>query len=125
MTPLPDIQVNALVTGEVVVAFVARGALTEGDEIDLIGSGAIDPDRLQPRFRDRFRETSPPGFSAVVVSVDPAAVLDPAAGQGCHIYKEPGEGDLVILRVYGRGGAVLEDDSFDRLRSIAEGALRG
>jgi hypothetical protein len=111
MAPLvvPDAELAALVAGATVVAFVARGTLSEGDEVELVPEGAVS--------------AQPPGeWSAVVAAVDAAATavdaaaLDrPAAGRG---------GDLVVLRVYGVDGPVLDDTAFEAARQAVEGAMR-
>jgi hypothetical protein len=99
---VPDAELAALVTGATVVAFVARGTLNEGDEVELAADG---PPRVLP----------PGEWSAVVEAVDAAALDRPTAGRG---------GDLVVLRVYGVDGPVLDDTAFEAARQAVEGAMR-
>jgi hypothetical protein len=126
MLSLPDAEVRALASGEVVVAFVARMTVGEGDELTLEPTGEMAADALKPAYRRWASLPSPDGtWTAVVVSVDPAGLLDAEAGGARHIRVEPGTGDLAILRVYGPDGPVLSDEAFAaRVRSI-EGAMNG
>ncbi len=101
--------------------------MTEGDEVELAGPSAsgIDPGEIQPRFRNLATQPLEAGeFTAVVESVHPAALLDPAAGSACHVWARHGQGDLVVLRVYGAAGPVVEDARFGEMRAIVEGALQ-
>ncbi len=126
MLSLPDAEVRALATGEVIVAFVPRMAVGEGDEVDLGGSGAMPAEDLKPAYRRWAGLPAPEGpWTAVVVAVDPAALLDPEAGAGRHIRNAPGTGDLAILRVYGPEGPVLSDEAFAARRRSIEGAMTG
>jgi hypothetical protein len=121
----PDVEAQALATGAVVAAFVTRGTLTEGDEIELGAVSTRDPDLAQARYRRLAgREFAPGEFTAVVESVSPAALLDPLAGGACQVWNGPGEGDLVVLRVYGRAGPIVEDTRFHEMRAAVDGALR-
>jgi hypothetical protein len=121
----PEVEAQALATGAVVAAFVGRGTLTEGDEAVLAASPGPDLDLVQPRFRDLAARSLDPGeFTAVVESVNPAALLDPVAGIECHVWAEPGAGDLVLLRVYEGDGPVIDDRRFEEMRAVVEGALR-
>ena len=127
MVKIPDPDLRALTSGEVVIAFVARGTATEGDEIELHGSGPRRDTELKPSYRRWADEPAPDGpWLGIVDRVDPATILDPDAGASRHILAEaPVEGDLIILRVYGPDGPVLGDDAFVARRSAVEGALRG
>jgi hypothetical protein len=125
MLRVSDAELRALAGGETIVVFVERGRLTEGDEVDLAGDGPVAPATLKPAYR-RWAEAGPPDgdLSGVVVSVDPAAVLDVGAGASRHILESPGDGDLVVLRVYDGATPVLGDPAFDAKRTSVEGALR-
>ncbi len=124
MLTISDPELRALASGETIVAFVPRMTVTEGDELDLTGGGPLPTDDLKPAYQ-RWAEAGPPpgDWTGVVVSVDPAAILDPIAGNARHILSEPGTGDVVLLRMYGPDGPVLDEETFAaRLRSV-EGAL--
>lgn len=126
MLTLSGADLQALVEGETVVAFLPRGEVTESDEVDLAAEGAGDPSALKPAYR-RWASVKPPRgpWSAVVVLVAPVAILDPEAGSSRHIFEEtPQDGDLVVLRVYGKRRAVLSDEAFAARRKSVEGALR-
>lgn len=126
MLSLPNPDVYALAGGEVITAFVDRGMLTEGDEVSLVGGGPRVPRDLKPAYQRWAEIDLPPGeWSAVVVSVHPAASVDPAAGAARHILREAGDGDLVLLRVYRGGEPVLSDAAFDARRRSVEGAILG
>jgi hypothetical protein len=124
MLTLSDPEVRALAAGECVVVFVRRGSVDEGDEIELAGNGPLDPARLKPAYR-RWATLGPPQgrWSAVVDAVEPAAILDPIAGASRHILDRPGEGDVVVLRVYGPEGPVLGDDAYEARRRSVTGAF--
>ena len=124
MLSISNAELQGLVTGETVVAFVSRGSLTEGDEVELAGTGAVDAETLKPAYRRWADTAAPEGYSAVVVSIDPAAVLDPVAGSARHLLMTHGEGDLALLRVFGEEGPVLSDDAFAARKRSVEGALR-
>ena len=124
MLLLGNAELFALATGEIVIAFVPRGTLTEGDEIELTGSGPSSPASLKAPYRRWAQQAALDGYGAVVVSVDPAAMLDPASGAARHIRADPGDGDLVVLRVFGSEGPVLSDEAFAARRHSVEGALR-
>jgi hypothetical protein len=120
--PAPDVL--ALVTGESVIAFVERGTLTEGDELDLVIAGDRAPADVKPAYRRWCNASLPPGaWIAVVVAVHPAALLDPTAGAARHVLATPADGDIAVLRVYGATRPVLSDDAFAARRTAAEGAL--
>ncbi len=124
MLTVSDPELRALAGGETVIAFVTRGELTEGDEIELAGAGPLDVTSLKAAYR-RWASAGPPSgdFTAIVVSVDPAAILDPVAGSSRHILKSPGEGDVVVLRVFDTAGPVLGDEAFEARRRSLEGAF--
>lgn len=117
-------ELRALATGETVIAFVPRMTVDEGDEVELSPGGPLDVGDLKPAYRRWSALPAPDGsWTAVVVSVDPAAILDPVSGAARHILAEPGTGDLVVLRVYGAEGPVLSDEAFGARRSSVEGAF--
>ncbi|MDQ3782550.1 MAG: hypothetical protein M3349_06385 [Actinomycetota bacterium] len=126
MLTLPDAEVRALATGEIVIAFVARMTVAEGDELTLEPAGPMPADDLKPAYRRWAAVPAPDGpWTAVVLAIHSAALLDPDAGTSRHIRTEPGTDDLAILRVYGPDGPVLSDTAFGaRVRSI-EGAMTG
>ncbi len=91
--PLPDAELRALASGEVVVAFVPRMTVGEGDELALLPGGPMAAEDLKPAYRRWASHPAPEGtWTAVVVAVDPAALLDVEAGAGRHIRAEPGTG---------------------------------
>jgi hypothetical protein len=124
MLTLSDPELRALAGGESIIAFIPRGTVSEGDELRLASGGPLAADELKPAYRRWADSGPPPGeWSAVVESLSPAASLDPAAGASRHVLVAPGDGDLVVLRVFGVDGPVLSDVAFDaRLRSVT-GAL--
>jgi hypothetical protein len=124
MLTVSDPELRALAEGESVVAFVPRGSVSEGDEVGLSTSGSLPIGALKPAYRRWADAGAPEGtWTAIVDSVGPSAGLDPIAGAARFILAAPGEGDLVVLRVFGTDGSVLSDDAFDaRLRSV-KGAL--
>jgi hypothetical protein len=124
MLTVSDPELRALAEGECVIAFAPRGSVTEGDEVGVASSGPLPAGALKPAYR-RWADAGPPEgrWTAVVDSIGPAAKLDPIAGASRFVLTAPGDGDLVVLRVYGEDGPVLSDDAFDaRVRSIT-GAL--
>lgn len=124
MLTLSNAEMMALVTGESVVAFVDRRTVDEGDELELDGGGSRADAELKPAYRRWADVPTPHGeWTAVVESIDPAAILDPVAGSSRHILAEAGTGDLVVLRVYGDDGPVLSDTAFAARRRSVEGAL--
>ena len=125
MLTVSDPELRALAEGESVVIFAPRGAVTEGDELELAGAGPLEPGALKPAYR-RWADTGPPQvpLSAVAVSVDPAGILDPEAGAARYILANAGEGDVVVLRVFDPDGPVLGDEGFAARRRSVEGALR-
>jgi hypothetical protein len=124
--PLPDPELRALASGEVVVAFVNRMTVAEGDELTLMPGGPMASQDLKPAYRRWATLPAPEGtWTAVVVSVDPAALLDAEAGAARHIRVQPGTGDLAILRVYAPDGPVLSDEAFAARVGSIEGAMTG
>jgi hypothetical protein len=126
MVQIPNPDLRALASGEVVIAFVNRGAATEGDELDLHGSGPRAESGLKPAYR-RWAAGPVPGgpWLGIVDRVDPATILETEAGSSRHILAEaPTTGDVIILRVYGPDGPVLSEDAFTARRASVEGALR-
>jgi hypothetical protein len=115
-----------LASGEVVIAFVPRMTVGEGDELTLLPSGPMTAEDLKPAYRRWASHPAPEGtWTAVVVAVDPAALLDVEAGAARHIRAEPGTGDLAILRVFGLDGPVLSDEAFAARVGSIEGAMGG
>lgn len=124
MLTVSNVELRALASGETIVAFVTRGTSTEGDEVVLRGGGPVPRGGVKPAYR-RWEATTVAGeFNAVVVAVTPSAMLDPVAGAARHVLMEPGEGDVVVLRVYTGEGPVLSDTAFAARRGSVEGALR-
>lgn len=124
MTTFADVEASALASGEVVAAFVPRGTLTEGDEFHLIAEATPPARQVRPDIRPTPFVAVKGDFAAVVESVHPAALLDPDAGASCHVWQQPGDGDLVVLRIYLDSGPVLDDDAFAARRAEVEGALQ-
>lgn len=126
MLSVSDPELRGLASGEIIVAFVERMTLTEGDEVDLVPGGPLSPELVKPAYRRWASEAPPPGpWTGIVESVDPAAILDPVAGSSRHILLDaPTDGDLVLLRIYGTSGPVLGDDAFAARRHSVAGALR-
>lgn len=127
MTVFLDVEARALITGETVVAFLDRHSSSEGDELPVVATATARIDAVKPAYRRWVGEELPDGeWSAVVEGVHPAALLDPESGSSRHVLLEPGNGDLLILRVFDQDGVpVLSDHAFEaRVRSI-EGALSG
>ena len=127
MVQIPNPDLRALASGEVVVAFVSRDAATEGDEVELTGSGPRNERELKPAYRRWADEPAPTGpWFGIVDRVDPATILDSDAGASRHILAEaPADGDVIIMRVYGPDGPVLGEDAFMARKNSVEGALRG
>lgn len=124
MLPLPLPDLRALASGATVVAFVPRGSATAGDEIVLHPAGGRPPATLKPAYRHWADGPPPDGeWSAVVVSVDPAGLIDGDAGSREHILEQVPDGDLLVLRVYGPAGPVLDDVTFRARCRGVEGAL--
>ena len=47
-----------------------------------------------------------------MVSVDPAAVLTSDDLPDLCVYAQHGDGDLIVLRVFGPNGPVIDDETF-------------
>lgn len=124
MLRVSDPELRALASGETIIAFVTRGDLTEGDEVGITSSGGLDPEKLKAAYR-RWADAEPPhgDLTAIVVSVDPATILDPVAGASRHILMAPGDGDMAVVRVFDAAGPVLSDEAFEARRHSVEGAL--
>lgn len=124
MLTLPDPDLRALVTGEVVIGFAPRGVVEAGDEVELVGSGPRPVHDLKPGYRHWAAMAAPAGaWSAVVEAVHPAALLDDEKGAARHVLTRIPDGDLLLLRVYGTEGAVLSDVAFAARRASLEFAL--
>jgi hypothetical protein len=123
MLRISNPELRALVSGESIVAFVPRGTLTEGDEVELAGSGPRPAEDLKPAYRRWAGVAAPDGCSAVVVALTPAAVFDASAGSGRHVLAAPGDGDVVLLRVFRDDQPVLSDGAFTARRTSVQGAL--
>ena len=107
-----DTEARALAAGAVIATFVPRGSLTEGDEVDVAG-GRPEPDApVVSRFEQHLTGPIPSGYTAVVVSVDPAAVLTSDDRPDLCVYAQHGDGDLIVLRVFGPNGPVIDDETF-------------
>ena len=125
MLPLPAPDLRALVAGEVVVAFVERGAVTEGDEVALVARGTVPPENLKPAYaRWHDAETPPGAWTAVIEAVHPATIIDPEAGSPRHVRRRVPDGDVAILRVFDGSEPVLSDVAHAARRRSVEGALR-
>ncbi|MDJ0960607.1 MAG: hypothetical protein QNJ88_08115 [Acidimicrobiia bacterium] len=124
MLDLPAPDLRALVSGEVIVAFVAAGVVTAGDVVTLGSSGPRPAAELKPAYR-RWADTAAPDgrWSATVEHVVAADRLEPDAGKSRHILENVGEGDLIVLRVIGRSGPVLSDDAFAARRASLDAAM--
>jgi hypothetical protein len=120
--PIPDLL--ALVTGESIVAFAARGAVQAGDEVDLAASGTRPATALQPAYRHWAGRDAPPGdWTAVVEEIHPSAALDPIAGASRHVLVDVPDGDLVVVRTHGQAGPVLSDVAYGARRRSLGAAL--
>ena len=117
----PDLL--SLVTGEAVVAFAERGAVDEGDEVELRPGGPRPPEELKPAYRHWADRRVEGEWTAVVEAVHPAALLDPDSGAARHVLAATPDGDLLVLRVYGSDGPVLSDTAFEARRRSVQGAL--
>ena len=125
MLALPAPDLRALVSGEVVVAFVERGAASEGDEVALTNCGGLPPEQLKPAYRRWHAAETPPGvWTAVVEAVHPAAIIDSGPGSARHVRMSVPDGDVVILRVFDAGEPVLSDEAHAARHRSVEGALR-
>jgi hypothetical protein len=126
MMALSAPELLALVTGEVVVAFAARGTCTEGDEVELGLGAELSATQLKPAYRRWLGAEAPSGrWRAVVVAVDPSRLLGADAGGSRHLrMAAPTDGDVLLLRVEGPDGPVLSDEAFAARRRSVEGAMR-
>ena len=122
---IPNPDLRALLSGEVIVAFVPAGTVTSGDVVRLIGAGPRPAHELKPAYRRWSTEALPDGtWSATIDTVTAAETLDPEAGNARHILTEVPDGQLVVLRVESAAGPVLSDDAFAARRASLEAALR-
>ena len=124
MLHLSPPEARALVAGEIVVAFADRGAVTEGDEVAITPTTQLPADNVKPAYRRWLESDIGDDWTGVAVSVDPATILDPEAGQSRHVRRIVPGGDLIVLRVYGTEGPVLSDEAFAARQKSVEGALR-
>jgi len=125
MLALPTPDLRALIEGEVVVAFTPRGAVSEGDEVALAGTGTRPPEDLKPAYARWHDAELPAGdWGAIVEAVHPSTLLDPETGSGRHILATIPDGDLVVLRVFDGTDPVLSDEAHEARRRSVEGALR-
>ena len=122
---LPNPDLRALIGGETLVAFAPPGTVAAGQHVTLAGGGPRPAAELKPAYRRWADVELPPGdWTASVDRAVPAASLDRADGAARHILTEAGDGQLIVLRVYGNGRPVLTDTAFAaRLKSL-ESALR-
>lgn len=120
--PAPDLV--ALVTGDTVVAFVARHAVDLYEEVDLLPSGSRPRTSLQPDYQHLAAAAVPDGeWTALVVGLQPASSLAARSALQHHILSEVPDGDAAILRVFGAEGPVLSDEAFEMARLAAEAAF--
>lgn len=125
MLALPAPDLHALAQGETVIAFTPRGAVREGDEVELVTSGGRSPEELKPAYARRHDDAPPRGdWNAIVEAVHPAALLDPDAGSARHVLAFVPSGDLVVLRVFDGTEPVLSGEAYEARRRSVEGALR-
>ena len=122
---LPNPDLRALATGETIVAFVARGAVSSGTDIGLAAAGPRPPDELTPAYQ-RWADVEVPSgdWTAFVDDVFSAADLDPIDGASRHILARLGRGDLIVLRVHRDGIPVLTDDAYAARRTSLASARR-
>ncbi len=118
---LPDPDLQALVTGTVVVAFAARHAVDLNDELELVGTGPRQAIELSAEHIGLSSAGPPSGeFVGLVVGLQPAASLSQPEGTAHHILAAVPDGDAVILRVFGADGPVLDEDEFEHRRTAVE-----
>ena len=87
---LPSAELDALASGETIVAITDRHEVDLNDELDLLAADGTDR-----------------GLTGLVVGLQPATSV---AGH---------TGDAVLLRVFDAGGPVLDDPAFqDRLETV-------
>ncbi len=114
----------ALVSGESVIAFVDRGAVTEGDEVTLELAAPRPLEDVQTAYRRWVDQPLPAGaWLGIVVAVHPTSLLDPIRGSARHVLTTAPDGDLAIVRVYDGAAPVLSDEAFSARRAAVEGAL--
>lgn len=125
MLDLSPPEARALIAGEIVIAFAERGAVTEGDEVEIGPTITLTESQVKPAYQRWLDAAVPDGpWTGIVISVDPAQILDPDAGQSRHVRTSAPSGDLIVLRVYGPEGPVLSDAAFAARQKSVEGALR-
>lgn len=118
---IPDPDLQALVTGTVIVAFAVRHAVDLNDELDLVAGGPRPVAELAAQHAGLASAGPPAGtFVGLVVGLQPAASLAGAEGAAHHILARVPDGDAVILRVFSQDGPVLIEEEFDRLRTVVE-----
>jgi hypothetical protein len=117
--------VSALVKGETIIVFAARGSYTEGDEFNVVSEGPTNPDLLKAAYRRTAMADPHVSAVATVTAVHPANMLDPIAGASRHVFVTAGTGDLVVVRIGVDAVPVLSDAAFTARSSILEGAVRG
>ena len=93
---LPGDVIGSLEGGKSIVVITRRHAVDLNDELELIAEGDSPHDPL----------------TALVVAIQPAASMT------------TGEGDAVLLRVYGPNGPVLDDETFMSQRLEIEAQWR-
>lgn len=122
---LPNPDLRALATGETIVAFVARGAVSSGADIGLAAAGPRPPDELRPAYQ-RWADVEVPAgdWTASVDDVLPAADLDPIDAASQHILARLGRGDVIVLRVHRDGAPVLTDDVYAARRTSLDSTRR-
>ena len=121
-----DAEARALIGGETIVAFVERHSLSEGEEVPISAEMAADPSMMKPAYVRWAGAVLPEGvWVGVVEAVHPAALLDQESGGSHHIYATPGNGDLVIIRVFDEAKPVLSDETYEARVASIEGALAG
>lgn len=120
-----DQDLRGLATGEVVVAFVPRGAVGPGDEVGLRPAGPRPASELKAAYR-HWSELGPPAgtWTALVEQVQPARSLAGEEGHRRHILATVPDGDVAILRVYGGDEPVLSDAAFQARRYSVEAAFQ-
>lgn len=118
---LPDQELAALVTGEVIVAFAPRHDVDLNDELELIAGRP----RATSELSGEPDDSTPSGLtladvSGLVVGLQPAASLVGPAGADLHILGQEPDGDAVILRVFVGNEPVLSDAEFEVRRAAVE-----
>lgn len=118
-------ELLALATGETVIAFVARAAVFEGDEVSLEPGAALPAEEMKPAYAAWSKHPAPEGnWLGVVEAIHPASALDPDSGSSRHVRAgRPDHGDLAVLRVFGPDGPVLGEAAFAARRSAVDGSI--